>query len=89
MFSDVRSEREISSTRWRSSLTEQPIDSASSSLDGCRPCSAVNSTEAYSMSRSPRRTERGAQSWRRSSSSTAPWMRVHAYCSSVAPLLGS
>ena len=38
------------------------------------------------MSRSQRRTERGAQSWRRSSSSTAPWMRVHAYCSSVAPL---
>ena len=39
------------------------------------------------MSRSQRRIERGAQSWRRSSSSTAPWMRVHAYCSSVAPLL--
>jgi hypothetical protein len=41
------------------------------------------------MSRSQRRSERGAQSWRRSSSRTAPWMRVQANCSSVAPLSGS
>src|SRR3954452_20279598 len=41
------------------------------------------------MSRSQRRSERGAQSWRRSSSSTAPWIRVHANCSSVAPFSGS
>ena len=77
------------SSRWRrSSSSVKPSASASSSRSGRRPCSAVNSSTAFSMSRSQRRTERGAQSWRRISSSTAPCTRVHAYCSSVAPLLG-
>ena len=45
-------------------------------------------SRARAMSRSQRRSDRGAQSLRRNSSSTAPWIRVHAYCSSVAPALG-
>ena len=69
--------------------TEMASASASSSRVGRRPWIVLNWSRALAMSRSQRRSERGAQSWRRSSSSTAPWIRVHAYCSSVAPLDGS
>ena len=64
-------------------------ESASSDSDGERPWIAWNSVCTRRMSRSQRRSERGAQSLRRSSSMTAPWIRVQANCSSVAPLTGS
>ena len=57
-------------------------------VHGRRPCTVENCSDAREMSRSQRRSDRGAQSWRRSSSSTAPWMRVHRNCSSVAPFSG-
>ena len=89
VLSEVTSETAMSSSRRRRSSTEMASESASSSFEGRRPWMAVNWSRALAMSRSQRRSERGAQSWRRSSSSTAPWMRVHANCSSVAPLAGS
>ena len=80
----------MSSWRVIRSLAEIPTDSVSSSREGRRPYSAMKLLAVPCvMSRSQRRSDRGAQSWRRSSSRTAPWIRVHANCSSVAPFAGS
>ena len=88
-FSEPMSAR-ATSPRWlRSSLTVTASESASSSSVGSRWWIARNERAAATAWRSKRRTERGAQSCRRSSSSTAPWMRVHRNCSSVAPRAGS
>ena len=80
--------RSSSLKRSRSSSTPTPSVAASSASDGGRPSFAWKRSRACSVSRSLRRTERGAQSSRRSSSTIAPLTRVHANCSNVAPRVG-
>ena len=90
VFSDSRSARDRPSScavaqmeTLTSSCSRVPRRSAR------RPVFDCHSSRARSMARPERRSERGAQSWRRSSSMMAPDTRVQAYCSNVAPFSGS
>ncbi len=62
------------SRRSVSSTGVMPTCAASSSRLGWRSCIERKLSRALLIARSSRRSERGAQSWRRSSSSTAPWI---------------